>query len=188
MFGLLFYLDRKPDRRHGLYSALTLLLYPPVRFGFDFAATDMEEFGEPDVRWAGLTPAQYGSIVLFCLGIWILFHRQGKPQQDLSQEVARDFKPGLFSRRGRPRSLPSGAGRRSLSSCFLLGSGSCGPSSVCSCSDCPPQLLSGAEPPVVLVCASPGWIRRCWRSSRPLAVAHAASPGTRRAVGGPVAR
>jgi phosphatidylglycerol:prolipoprotein diacylglycerol transferase len=80
----------------GLYSAITLLVYGPSRILFDsLRARDLEDFGRrSDVRYYGLTPAQYGAIGLVCLGLWIIWSRRGKGQQDVSQEALRDFKPG----------------------------------------------------------------------------------------------
>ncbi len=60
-------LDRRP-RRPGTYTALLAVLYAPVRFGFDFLRV-------ADVRYPaeyGLTPGQYGAIVLFIVGVILL--------------------------------------------------------------------------------------------------------------------
>ena len=48
-------LDRRP-RKHGFFLATFILLYMPVRFLFDFLRVS-------DVRYAGLTPAQWGALV-----------------------------------------------------------------------------------------------------------------------------
>jgi phosphatidylglycerol:prolipoprotein diacylglycerol transferase len=46
--------------------AYVALLYAPLRFGLDFLRAD-------DVRYAGLTPAQYVMIGLFAAGIFGYF-------------------------------------------------------------------------------------------------------------------
>lgn len=97
MSALFFALDRKnPNRFHGFYSAWTILLYAPVRFFMDFLrAEDLESISKrSDVRWAGLTPAQYGSVALFFFGVWIYAQRRRAGQHDLTGESDRDFEDG----------------------------------------------------------------------------------------------
>jgi phosphatidylglycerol:prolipoprotein diacylglycerol transferase len=53
----------------GTYSAAVLILYTPVRFFLDFLRLDADHKG--DVRYLGLTPGQYGSIIFFILGVYI---------------------------------------------------------------------------------------------------------------------
>lgn len=48
----------RPGRLAGLY----LMLYPPVRFAVEFLR------GDPRMRWAGLSVAQWASLALFLLG------------------------------------------------------------------------------------------------------------------------
>lgn len=60
-------LGRKP-RFPGFFLGLFLLLYAPFRFGADFLRI-------VDVRYAGLTPGQYGCVALFIGGISILIVR-----------------------------------------------------------------------------------------------------------------
>jgi phosphatidylglycerol---prolipoprotein diacylglyceryl transferase len=67
--GLWFWwLERKP-RPVGFYLGLLPLVYGPVRFGMDFLRLG-------DVRYFGLTPAQYGSVVCVVGGAAILWHRR----------------------------------------------------------------------------------------------------------------
>lgn len=62
----LFWGKKKP----GLVTAVVLLEYGAIRFWTDFLrATDLTVV---DVRWWGLTPAQYGSVVVFLLGMWLV--------------------------------------------------------------------------------------------------------------------
>jgi phosphatidylglycerol---prolipoprotein diacylglyceryl transferase len=53
----------------GSYSAAVLILYTPVRFFLDFLRLNASQNG--DVRYLGLTPGQYGSMILFVLGVII---------------------------------------------------------------------------------------------------------------------
>jgi len=55
--------------RPGTYSAAILILYTPVRFFLDFLRVGADQKG--DIRYFGLTPGQYGSIILFMLGVFI---------------------------------------------------------------------------------------------------------------------
>ena len=64
--------DRRP-RRSGFFLGWMCVLYAIPRFFLDFLrATDLSG---SDARYAGLTPAQYGSIILVLLGGWILWLR-----------------------------------------------------------------------------------------------------------------
>ena len=60
--------------RSGFYLVLVPLLYAPARFALDFLRVD-------DTRYAGLTPAQYGMILLFVMVVaiglkWKIFRRK----------------------------------------------------------------------------------------------------------------
>jgi phosphatidylglycerol:prolipoprotein diacylglycerol transferase len=62
----------------GLYVGLLSTLYGPVRFAFDFLRTT--DLPGADPRYFGLTPAQYGSILVTLIGIalltWTARHRR----------------------------------------------------------------------------------------------------------------
>lgn len=61
-----FLLAGRTPRRPGFFLALWCLLYAPARFGLDFLRnTDLKN---ADVRWLGLTPAQYGCIIMAVAG------------------------------------------------------------------------------------------------------------------------
>jgi phosphatidylglycerol---prolipoprotein diacylglyceryl transferase len=66
--SLLFALLRRRGKQPlGLYVTLLTIAYAPVRFGLDFLrATDVPE---PDPRYFGLTPAQWGCILVLFAGI-----------------------------------------------------------------------------------------------------------------------
>jgi phosphatidylglycerol:prolipoprotein diacylglycerol transferase len=69
VFGLFVFLDRKP-RPSGYFVGLLAVMYGPSRFVSDFFRPL-----ETDTRYAGLTPAQYGSIVVSLIGLWIVRSR-----------------------------------------------------------------------------------------------------------------
>ena len=99
---LFIFLDGRREWFHGFFTGLVMVLYAPVRFGFDFLrATDLEATMDKrsDVRLLGLTPAQFGAIGLFLLGLWILSTRSKRGRQDTSDEAKRD----RSSRRQRKR-------------------------------------------------------------------------------------
>ncbi len=80
LVGILYLLTRKPWR-NGTVVGTIAITYSPVRFGFDFLrATDTALV---DARYLGLTPAQYGAVVLFGAGIAlvVLGHRRNWPMQ-----------------------------------------------------------------------------------------------------------
>ncbi|HOW96691.1 MAG TPA: prolipoprotein diacylglyceryl transferase [Kiritimatiellia bacterium] len=61
----------RPGRLTGLY----LMLYPPVRFAVEFLR------GDPRMRWAGLSVAQWMSLAMFLLGaaLWAGWPRRRSP-------------------------------------------------------------------------------------------------------------
>ena len=69
-----FWAIRNKPLRPGLFTALFAAMYAPFRFGIDFLRnTDLKT---ADVRYAGLTPAQYGMLAMFIGGVgmvtWLL--------------------------------------------------------------------------------------------------------------------
>lgn len=58
-------LGRGKPRGPGFFVGLLALVYAPVRFSFDFLRI-------VDRRYFGLTPGQYGSILLIFVALWIL--------------------------------------------------------------------------------------------------------------------
>lgn len=57
-----FLLARRKPRPDGFHFTWILLVYAPIRFGLEFLRT-------ADVRYFGLTPGQYGSMLLFGVGV-----------------------------------------------------------------------------------------------------------------------
>ncbi len=66
VYLLFLWLDRV-RRPNGFYVGMLAALYGPYRFVSDFFRPE-----ETDTRYGGLTPAQYGSIFLTLLAVWIL--------------------------------------------------------------------------------------------------------------------
>jgi phosphatidylglycerol:prolipoprotein diacylglycerol transferase len=72
MTAVLFVYARKP-RPPGHLIGLASLMYAPIRFGLDFLrATDV---ARPDLRYAGLTPAQWACLATFGLGLRLMTSR-----------------------------------------------------------------------------------------------------------------
>jgi phosphatidylglycerol:prolipoprotein diacylglycerol transferase len=67
IIALFIWLERRTRRPVGFYCVLLPLVYAPVRFFLDFLRATPLEGG--DVRYAGLTPAQWSSILMVCIGI-----------------------------------------------------------------------------------------------------------------------
>lgn len=68
--ALSFAILRRRPRPLGLYVTILTLAYAPVRFGLDFLrATDVPE---PDARYFGLTPAQWGCFAVLAAGVALL--------------------------------------------------------------------------------------------------------------------
>ncbi|MCK6504562.1 prolipoprotein diacylglyceryl transferase [Myxococcota bacterium] len=79
--GTFFALRRTP-RKPGFYLALLVTMYAPVRFVLDFLrSTDMDN---SDLRYAGLTPAQWIMLGMFALGAWLVWRLRGPVQPPAS--------------------------------------------------------------------------------------------------------
>lgn len=63
----------------GFFVGALALSYGPYRFLSDFFRT-----ADVDVRYAGLTPAQYGSVVITLVGAWVLWSRSRVPTPSTS--------------------------------------------------------------------------------------------------------
>ena len=74
--AILFPLSRRP-RREGFYMGIILTSYAPLRFLFDFLRVTEGKWA--DVRFVGLTPAQYGTLLLFGFGVWLLIRQRSRP-------------------------------------------------------------------------------------------------------------
>lgn len=77
-------LDKQP-RRPGFFMGVYVLIYGPMRFLLDFLRARGVEGA--DVRYFGLTPAQYGSLALVALGIWLIRQSRDKVPYRLQSSV-----------------------------------------------------------------------------------------------------
>jgi phosphatidylglycerol:prolipoprotein diacylglycerol transferase len=71
--GLLFWWLGKKDQPPGTFFGLFFLTYAPVRFVLDFLRNN--DLSHQDARYFGLTPAQYGVIVMGLAAAWLLWRR-----------------------------------------------------------------------------------------------------------------
>lgn len=79
----IFFALRNRTVKPGFFLALLVVLYVPVRFGMDFLrATDISR---ADVRYAGLTPAQWVMIALFLAGIGLVARLRGGGPTEAAQ-------------------------------------------------------------------------------------------------------
>lgn len=78
---VLFLLLARAKRPRGFFLALVPIVYGPVRFALDFLRVGPEENG--DVRYFGLTPGQYGSIVLVAAGVAVALWIRARPVTEL---------------------------------------------------------------------------------------------------------
>lgn len=87
MFGLFLVLDRKP-RPPGFFVGLLFAVYGPVRL-----VMDVFRHTTTDTRYFGLTPAQYLSVAMGLLGVWILWSKRKETPIKLQMEAFRKAHP-----------------------------------------------------------------------------------------------
>ncbi len=87
--ALVFVALRRRSHKPGFFVALLTALYVPVRFFLDFLrSTDLDN---SDLRYGGLTPAQWIMLALFVVGIWLVWRlRSGQPGSTQAQPDAMD--------------------------------------------------------------------------------------------------
>jgi len=73
---IIYLIGRKP-RHTGTFISTILIIYSPVRFMFDFLRITDGKYA--DSRYLGLTPAQYGMMFMFAVGIYIFVSRKKRP-------------------------------------------------------------------------------------------------------------
>lgn len=64
------------DRVPGFFTGLFAVAYAPIRFFLDFLRNT--DLSHQDARWLGLTPAQYGCVLMFAGGVYLLATRDWK--------------------------------------------------------------------------------------------------------------
>lgn len=70
VIAVAFFALRNRPVRPGFFTALFCVMYAPIRFIFDFLRNG--DLRGADVRWVGLTPAQWGMIAMFLAGAVML--------------------------------------------------------------------------------------------------------------------
>lgn len=75
----------KEKRPMGLWVGLMPLLYTPGRFMLDFLR--IEDQAGADVRFSGLTPAQYASMGMFVMAVGLLVHAFKNPAWDIPDRM-----------------------------------------------------------------------------------------------------
>lgn len=65
------------DRPPGFFLALFAVAYAPIRFVLDFLRNS--DLSAHDLRYVGLTPAQYGMVALLAAGLGLLWWLRGRP-------------------------------------------------------------------------------------------------------------
>lgn len=81
LFLIFLRLDQRP-RFPGFFVAILTTSYGVVRF-----LLDLLRHPDIDVRYFGLTPAQYGTLALIMLGIWVFItRRELKPERDQNKK------------------------------------------------------------------------------------------------------
>jgi phosphatidylglycerol:prolipoprotein diacylglycerol transferase len=98
--GLFWWLAKKP-RPRGYFMALCPLLYAPVRFCLDFLR-ETPDFGG-DVRYGGLTPGQYASIVMLVVALAVTARVRRGPEPELYLDGAPEPAPAKASARPAPK-------------------------------------------------------------------------------------
>ena len=84
LIPIVYFLNKKKPRFPGFFLAFIPMYYGPIRFCFDYLRTN-------DVRYIGLTPAQYGALMLFLIGtaVLVINHKKtpAKVQTEKSNRV-----------------------------------------------------------------------------------------------------
>ena len=85
LLAVLHFSLRKKRLRHSTFAMIFCFGYAPVRFGLDFLrSTDLKG---SDIRFGGLTPAQYGSIIFLLCGV-VLFLRRHREARYFEESPA----------------------------------------------------------------------------------------------------
>ncbi|MEC8423213.1 MAG: hypothetical protein VX000_05510, partial [Myxococcota bacterium] len=74
---------RNKPVRPGFFTASFCVMYAPIRFILDFLRNG--DLRGADVRWAGLTPAQWGMIGMFLAGAAMVVYLRKPPPDALNR-------------------------------------------------------------------------------------------------------
>lgn len=83
--AMLHFSLRKKSLPHSSFAMIFCFAYAPVRFGLDFLRNT--DLSGADVRFLGLTPAQYGSIIFFVCGVVLFLRRHRESRYFESSEL-----------------------------------------------------------------------------------------------------
>ncbi|HKQ69193.1 MAG TPA: prolipoprotein diacylglyceryl transferase family protein [Polyangiaceae bacterium] len=75
------FLMRKP-RPPGFFLGIMCIAYAPTRFALDFLRVQEKDYGQADPRYGGLTPAQWGCLVLLGVGIAVALRAARAAEKD----------------------------------------------------------------------------------------------------------
>jgi len=85
------------QKRAGWLTGLVVLAYAPLRFWLDFMRESKAARGvisSPDLRYLGLTTAQWFTIAFLLIGVWLMFLRKPRASDDAyakdSERIARE--------------------------------------------------------------------------------------------------
>ena len=76
LVAVLFFVLAKKARKAGFFIAMWCVLYAPSRFLLDFMRKSDLPQRYNDQRYAGLTPAQYVTIAMLGVGIYLLWKKK----------------------------------------------------------------------------------------------------------------
>ena len=87
LLGIFYFSHKRWSWRPGFSTGLLFVFYAPARFGMDFLRA-------VDKRYFHLTPAQYGSLLMFAFGLYLLRrHFMQKPEAGTPTEPVEDDIP-----------------------------------------------------------------------------------------------
>ena len=69
----MYELQMKKPRPPGFYLGAMCMAYAPSRFALDFLRVPEGELNGADLRYAGLTPAQWGCVALLGVGVYFAY-------------------------------------------------------------------------------------------------------------------
>ncbi|NOY24819.1 MAG: prolipoprotein diacylglyceryl transferase [Oligoflexia bacterium] len=76
VIAITFFALRNRKVKPGFFLALLVTMYAPVRFGLDFLRNT--DLSNADLRYSGLTPAQWIMLGLFAVGVWLVWRLKGQ--------------------------------------------------------------------------------------------------------------